>query len=55
MTDSISANIFSDFEHEITAEISRQGCQGIHSTYSVPTFFASLCNYITIEKFLILD
>jgi hypothetical protein len=47
MTDSITANITSGFEHEISSEIRRQGCQGIHSTYSVSTI-ASFAIIITL-------
>ena len=51
LTDSITTNITSGFEHEITAEISRQGCQGIHSTYSAPTFLVCYVTVLGIDFF----
>lgn len=38
LTDSVTTNIIDDFEHKLKAEMRRQSCQGIHSTYSGCTF-----------------
>jgi hypothetical protein len=51
MTDPITTYIVADFKHELTAEIRRQTCQGIHSTYSACTIF--LCFFIRVIIFIL--
>ena len=48
MTDSITTNIIGNFEHELTAELRRQSCQGIHSAYSVLSIASFMLLYLPL-------